>query len=46
MRKWKSTVPVVEFKNAYRFPVPFIWIDGEWKIAGGFQSQRSWDHPF
>jgi len=35
-----------EFKNAYRFPVPFIWIDGEWKIAGGFQSQRSWDHPF
>ncbi|MEM1157108.1 MAG: hypothetical protein AAF649_05070 [Verrucomicrobiota bacterium] len=35
-----------DFDNAYRFSVPFIWVDGEWKIAGGFQTQRSWESPF
>lgn len=35
-----------DFNNAYRFPVPFIWIDGEWKVAGGFQTQRTWEDPF
>lgn len=38
--------PGGNFEQASRFPVPFIWIDGEWMIAGGFQSNRSWDHPF
>lgn len=35
-----------DFAQAYRFAVPFIWVDGEWMIAGGFQTQRYWDSPF
>ncbi len=38
--------PDGNFEQARRFPVPYIWIDGEWMIAGGFQSRRSWEDPF
>jgi len=35
-----------EFTPAYRFAVPFIWTDGKWKVAGGFQTQNTWKSPF
>jgi hypothetical protein len=34
------------FESARRFSVPYIWVDGEWKIAGNFRSQSSWNDPF
>lgn len=35
-----------EFSSAERFAIPYVWIDGEWKVAGDFRGQRTWHDPF
>lgn len=35
-----------DFSTAERFWLPYVWIEGEWRIAGDFRGQRTWNDPF
>jgi len=35
-----------DFANARRFPVPFVFLDGQWLVAGGFRGERDFSNPF
>lgn len=38
--------PGGDFSDPRRFPVPFIYQDGEWLVAGGFRGERDFSNPF
>jgi hypothetical protein len=38
--------PGGDFSNSRRFPVPFIYQKGEWRVAGGFRGERDFNNPF
>jgi hypothetical protein len=37
--------PGREFTGERIFPVPFVWHDGKWWVAGNFRSEREWTYP-
>lgn len=37
--------PNAEFSGHNIFPVPFIWRQGQWWIAGSFREPRPWHYP-
>jgi hypothetical protein len=37
--------PGREFTGERIFPVPFVWRNGKWWVAGNFRSEREWAYP-
>jgi len=35
-----------DFSTARAFGVPFIYVDGKWKVAGDFRGTRVWEEPY
>ncbi|MEM6822883.1 MAG: hypothetical protein AAF558_13200 [Verrucomicrobiota bacterium] len=34
------------FNSPFLIPVPFIWTDNKWMVAGDFRGERTWQDPY
>jgi hypothetical protein len=38
--------PNGDFTDSRRFPLPFVYLKGNWLVAGGFRGERDFSNPF